>query len=123
MPRSNAAIQIRRSKGAGVYAEARFKVGGEDAATVARAKILAGFDRLEAELEKGEGYYLVGGAFSVADVTAASLLAPVVGPPEAPVIPQRPAAFERFTAPLRERAGYRWVEQMFRRHRQDARRP
>lgn len=120
---SNPTARRLAGKGAGAYAQARFKVGGEDAATLARAKILAGFDRLEAELEKGEGDYLVGNAFSVADVTAASLLAPVVGPPEGPAIPQRPAAFERFTAPLRERAGYRWVEQMFRRHRQNARRP
>ena len=55
---------------------------GEDAAR-AREKIVAAFDKLEAELEKGEGEFLVGDSLSVADVTAASLFYPVVGPARA----------------------------------------
>ena len=87
-------------------------------AELARAKILAAFDRLEAEL--GSGEYLVGDRFTVADLTAASLLYPLVQPPEGPSLPPPPEGFERFRAPLRERPGYRWVQEMFRRHRKPA---
>ena len=72
-------------------------------------------DRLEQELDGGE--YLVGGRFTVADLTAAALLYPLVLPPVGPRLPDPPEALERFRAPLKERAGYRWVEEMFRRHR------
>lgn len=65
----------------------------------------------------------MGGSFSVADLTAASLFLPVVTPPEGPVVPDPPAAFEEFRRPLRDRPGFRWVEQIFSRHRQGARRP
>ncbi len=42
---------------------------------------------------------------------------PLVLPPEGPQLPDPPEALERFRAPLKERPGYRWVEEMFRRHR------
>ena len=89
----------------------------EEAAEHARAKIVAAFDRLERELERGGGEFLVGDSFSVADLTAAALLYPLVLPPEGPRLPDPPEALERFRAPLKERPGYRWVEEMFRRHR------
>ena len=79
--------------------------------------MLAALDRLEAELDGGE--YLVGDRFSVADLTAAALLYPLVFPPEGPSVPP-PAGYERFRAPLADRPGYRWVEEMFRRHRSPA---
>ena len=88
-------------------------------AELARAKILAALDRLEAEL--GPGDYLVGDGFTVADLTAASLLYPLVQPPEGPRFPQPPEALERFRAPLKERPGYRWVQEMFAKHRRPAR--
>jgi glutathione S-transferase len=111
-----------------VYARAltglRYGARSGDAAEAARAKIIAAVDRLEAEL--GTGDYLVGESFSVADLTAAALLYPLVLPPEAYVALDRmPEAVERLRAQLRERRGYRWVEEMFRRHRrpvEDARR-
>jgi len=107
----------------GAYARAYTSIrwganSGEDAQR-AREGIVAAFDKLEAELEKGEGEFLVGSHLSVADVTAASLLYPVVVPPEGPLNPElpRPPAFERFRESLSDRRGFRWVQETFRRHR------
>jgi glutathione S-transferase len=97
------------------FAGVRYGVKSDQRAEVARSKILAAFDRLESEL--GAGDYLVGDGFTVADLAAASLLYPVVQPAEGPALPPVPEGFERFRAPLKERRGYRWVEEMFRRHR------
>jgi glutathione S-transferase len=91
---------------------------GEDAKR-AREAIVAAFDKLEAELEQGDGEFLVGDRLSVADVTAASLFYPIVVPPEGPLSPDlpRPAGLERFRQSLSDRPGWRWVEETFRRHR------
>jgi len=116
---------IRRlaGAGAGAYVHARYRVGDEEGAEHARAKIVAAFDRLEAELAGGGGSYLVGDSFSVADLTAACMFGPVVLPPEGPKLPEPVPAFERFRAGLRERPGFRWVAGTFARHRGAARRP
>jgi len=91
---------------------------GEDAKR-AREAIVTAFDKLEAELEQGDGEFLVGESLSVADLTAASLFYPVVVPPEGPLSPElpRPAALDSFRESLSDRPGYRWVEETFRRHR------
>ena len=81
----------------------------------ARRTVLAGLDRLEAELDGRE--LLVGDAFSVADLTAAALLYPLVMPEEGPWHPVRTAAFAEFQDAVRDRPGFRWVEQTFRRFR------
>ena len=39
---------------------------------------------LESELKKGQGQYLVGDRFSLADITAASMLAPLISPQGSP---------------------------------------
>jgi glutathione S-transferase len=97
------------------FVHMRYGAKSEEAAELARHKVLAAFDRLEAEL--GDREYLAGDGFSVADLTAAALLYPLVTPPEGPTVPGTIPALERFRAPLKERPGYRWVEEMYRRHR------
>jgi glutathione S-transferase len=103
------------------FAGLRYGVKSDRRAELAKARILAAFDRLESEL--GQGDYLVGDQFTVADLTAASLLYPMVQPPEGPSLPPPPEGLERFRAPLKERPGYGWVEQTFRRHRKGASQP
>ena len=78
-----------------------------------------GFDRIEAEL--GDGEYLVGDAFSVADLTAASIFYPFVLPPEGPqiLLGCRPPS-RSYRPSFADRPGYRWVEEMFARHRKRA---
>lgn len=94
----------------------RYRAQGDGPAREAMLKVLAGFDRLEAELADRD--YLVGDSFSVADLTAASVLYPVVRPKESYVtIDRMPAPVEELRTNLRERRGYQWVEEMYERHR------
>jgi len=103
----------------GVYAKAytalRWKAADDAGAARSRAKVHAAVDRLEAEL--GDGDYLVGDRFSVADLTAASLLYPVALSPGAPIerdaLPRPP----RLRAELNGRRALEWVDEMYRRHR------
>ncbi len=107
----------------GTYARgltaARYGVHDPQAATRARADVLAAFDLLEAELERGDGVHLVGEDFTVADLTAAALFYPIVGPPHAP-LPQDiplPAPLTEFIDSVRPRPGFRWVEDTYSRYR------
>ncbi len=78
--------------------------------------IREGLDRLEQELDGGE--YLVGDQFSVADLTAAALLYPLVLPPEAPnAIASVPPTAEPFAEELAARPFYPWVERMYAEYR------
>jgi glutathione S-transferase len=96
----------------------RFKVRPETVEE-SREKVLAAFDKLEADV--GPSGYLVGDSFSVADLTAASILGLIVVPPEFPYIKvppdERTARFRRFRDSLKERPGFRWVEDIYARHR------
>ncbi|HET8975874.1 MAG TPA: glutathione S-transferase family protein [Solirubrobacterales bacterium] len=114
----------RNSAGAVAYARTftglRFGVRSEESAEVARGKIVAALDRLEAEL--GSSEHLAGERFSVADLTAAALFYPLVLPEEGPLPAEErpPEGMQRFRAPLEGRRGYRWVEETYRRHRKPA---
>ena len=101
------------------YTSLRWGASSDEHAERAREGIVAAFDKLEAELERGEGEFLAGDSLSVADITAASLFYPVVMPPEGPLDPSlpRPPAFDRFRQSLSDRRGFKWVEETFRKHR------
>jgi glutathione S-transferase len=93
-------------------------LGADDGgAAEGHQKTVAALDRLEAEL--GDREYLVGDRFSVADLTAAALLCPLVAPPEFPYVwpDPWPEEWEEFRRSLSNRPGYRWVEETYRRHR------
>jgi glutathione S-transferase len=96
----------------------RYGAGSAKAAERGQRRVLRALDRLEAEL--GANDYLVGERFTVADLTAASLFYPLVLPAEGPLRTDLSAALARFREPLKGRRGFRWVEEMFRRHRRRA---
>lgn len=103
---------------AALFTGVRYGVNSEAAAAEARRTVVAALDRLEAELDGND--YLVGETFSVADLTAASLFYPLVLPPEGPSLGDVPASYERFRESLKERPGYRWVVEIYRKHRRRA---
>jgi glutathione S-transferase len=84
-----------------------------------REKVRAAFDKVEAEV--GPSGYLVGESFTVADLTAASILGLIVVPPQFPYIKvhpdERTVRFRRFRDSLSEHPGFTWVEDMYARHR------
>jgi glutathione S-transferase len=93
---------------------------GIDAGTqaTARAEVEAALDRLEAEI--GASGFLVGDSFSVADLTAAALLGPLVRPPELEYpFPEAllPPYVEEYRQSLAGRRSFAWVREMYRRHR------
>jgi len=67
--------------------------------------------------------YLVGNRFSVADLTAASVLAVCVDPPDSPMTRPRPQAqpFADFVGRFASHPGAEWVRTIYRRHRQATR--
>lgn len=101
------------------YTSLRWGANSAEDAERAREGIVAALDKLEVELARGDGEFLVGDQLSVADVTAASLFYPIVSPPEGPLPPESPSppALDRFRAGLNDRPGFHWVEETFRKHR------
>jgi glutathione S-transferase len=83
----------------------------------ARAKTVAALDRVAKELEPSG--YLVGDGFTVADLTAAALLSPLVAPPEFPYpLPQPlPEPVIALRRSFSMHPAFRWVVEMYRRHR------
>ena len=74
---------------------------------------------LVAERTQGGADYLVGDAFSIADITAASVLAVCVDPPDSPMtrpLPQAPA-FAALVASFATHPGAAWVRRIYSRHR------
>jgi len=94
----------------------RFRVS-EAAALRSRERAVGAMERIEREL--GPGGYLVGERFTVADLTAASLLYPVVRPPEFPypTVSSPPGEAGEFLQALARRPAGRWVSEMYARHR------
>ena len=96
---------------------AMYKVGGSgsDEALVGIERALM---RLE-ELTRGDpDRYLVGDRLTLADVTAASLLGPLLAPPHSPWDFEIPITeLNTFRATLRERPAGRWVMQRYARDR------
>ena len=86
-------------------------------AQLGRAKIVTALDRIEAELQPSG--YLVGEHFSVADLTAAALLSPLVAPPEYPyALPGPwPEPFASFRASVAGHRAFAWASEMYRHHR------
>lgn len=82
-----------------------------------RRQTVEAMDRIESELSGSD--YLVGDSFSVADLTGAALLAPLVAPPGFGYwLPDRwPEGWEEFRSELRDRDAWAWTEEMYRRHR------
>lgn len=111
---SLAAAAMRR--GGSIFVALRYRVRDDEAAARGRRAVVAALDRLEREL--GDGEYLVGDRFTVADLTAASLFYPLARPPEGPKVPdEEPPRLKEFFDSLRERRGAKWVRDTFARHR------
>lgn len=84
-----------------------------------RRLVLEAFDWIASEI--GPNGYLVGDSFSVADLTAAAIMTPLLQPPQFPHIklpPEgRPPAAREFRDSCAEHPGGRWVFEMYERHR------
>lgn len=80
----------------------------------ARATLIEVFERIELETQSDPVRYLVGDALSIADITAASLLAPLVAPPgstwdSTEGKARESATIRAFRAELSTRPGWAWV--------------
>ena len=86
-------------------------------AEAARVKTLAAMDRMESEL--GPSGYLVGDRFTVADLTAAALLSPLVRPPEFPYKASLPIPepVAKIRDSVSNHPAFRWTLQIYRQHR------
>lgn len=83
----------------------------------ARLRLQSHFDRLESEISPGG--YLVGNCFGVADLAAAAVMTAIVRPPEFPYpLPEPwPPALVALRASVAHRQGFRWVLEIYARHR------
>jgi len=86
-------------------------------AEIARSKTMAAMDRLERELQPSG--YLVGDRFTVADLTAAALLSPLVRPPEFPYKAEAilPEPLMKIRDAVSAHPAFRWTLQTYRQHR------
>lgn len=88
-----------------------------DRIEAAHRRLGAHFDRLEFEI--GPSGFLVGERFSIADLTAASVMTAIIRPPEfSYALPQPwPPALVELRASVASREGFRWGNQIYRSHR------
>lgn len=97
----------------------RYGINRPGALDDARGGVAKAFDHLERALDGNE--YLVAGTFTVADLSAASHFYWLLQPPEGPrVVDRLPAPLADFMSRFEDRDGYRWVLEMYRRHRRPA---
>lgn len=82
-----------------------------------RADVIDALDRISRELQPSG--YLVGEAFSVADLTAAAMLSPVLQPVEIqyPLAVALPDSLRQYRDDLARRPAAQWTLEMYRRHR------
>jgi len=86
----------------------------EEAVERSRGTLAAALDRIEAERDGHD--HLVGETFTVADLTAASLLYPLVWPPEFQYdLPERTSW--DLIEPVRDHPALGWIRETWRRHR------
>jgi glutathione S-transferase len=92
---------------------------GIDSAAIATAPttVRMAFDRIAREVQPSG--YLVGDRFTVADLTAAALLSPIVVSREHPYHPPEPLppSLRELRDSVADHPGFRWVADMYRRHR------
>jgi glutathione S-transferase len=88
-----------------------------ESAKVAYDKMLAAMDHLEKELRPSG--YLAADRFTVADLTAAALLSPIVRPPEFPYGSDLvlPPPIAKVRAELAPRPAFQWALRIYREHR------
>jgi glutathione S-transferase len=95
------------------YMSARYSFG-EQAVQRSRTTLIEALDKVESERAGRE--YLVGDSFSVADLTAAALLYPLVWPPEFQYDLPEPPNW-KFLEPMRDHPALAWISAIWRRHR------
>jgi glutathione S-transferase len=100
-----------------IRAAMRLDMGITDAGAARSLALLeAAFDRLEREV--GPSGHLVGDGFTVADLTAASLLVPLTVPPEFPYpLPVPPPRLRELQDRFVKRPGFAWARETYRRYR------
>jgi glutathione S-transferase len=99
--------------GSMAYANRRYRINAADVA-VSRSNLAAALDRITAEVQPSG--YLVGSRFSIADLTAASLLFPLAWPAELQYdYPAPPDA--SFTKTFEGHPALEWIRQTYSRHR------
>lgn len=97
------------------WARRRYKIYESDAKE-AGVKVAAALDRIEAELQPSG--FLAGGSFSVADMTAAALLYPLVNPPEYQYrLPQPSGRLQSWMDSMAGHPATAWIGEIYRRHR------
>lgn len=89
----------------------------DDALEADRALVRAALDRIESERDGRP--YLVGEAFSVADLTAAALIAPLLQPPQLqyPIEVELPPYLREFREKLLPHPAFEWARGIYRMHR------
>jgi glutathione S-transferase len=86
-----------------------------------RQKVLAGLDRLERELGGDPSRYLVGSSLTLADITTASLFAPLVMAQGSPYVFEPgiliPKALGQMAEEVRARPAGQWLVRLYQQHR------